>query len=208
MIKALLLIFEPIGTWEEIRRARRGMVFVLTAYLLPLLVLVSAVTGYGLVHWGKWQTDVRRLRSFSLGEAVVVEVAQFLVSLVVVFIGAKLLKSLGETFHGRHTYRQTITTVAYGLSPLFLLRLLDVFPGVPWWVSWAIGVILSVAVLYHGVPRMMEPDPSHAFGLYLMSTLVLVLVTALARFLMGAYLEGKFPKLQTFISDLAAGLPS
>ena len=207
MIKALLLIFDPIATWEEIRRARRGTVFVLTGYLLPLLVLVSAVTGYGLVHWGKWQSDVGRLKNFTLGEAVVVEVAQFLASLGVVFIGAKLLKSLGETFHGRHTYQQTISTVAYGLSPLFLVRLLDMFPGVPWWVSWAIGIILSIAVLYHGVPRMMEPDPSHAFGLYLMGMLLLVLVTALARFLMGAYLEGKFPKLQAFISDVAAQLP-
>ena len=183
------------------------MVFVLTAYLLPLLVLVSAGTGYGLVRWGKWQSDVSRLRNFSLGEAVVVEVAQFLVSLGVVFIGAKLLKSLGETFHGRHTYQQTMTTVAYGLSPLFLLRMLDVFPRISLWASWTIGIILVIAVLYHGVPRMMEPDPSHAFGLYLMSALLLALVTALARFIAWAYFEGKFPALQTFVSDLAAQLP-
>ncbi len=183
------------------------MGFILAVYLLPLLLFVSAAAGYGLVHWGKWLDEVGRLKSFTLGEVVVVEAAQFLVSLGVVFIGAKLLKSLGETFHGRHTYHQAFTAVAYGLSPLFLLRLLDVFPSISLWVSWAIGIILSVAVLYHGVPRMMEPDPSHAFGLYLMSSLLLVLVTALARFMTWAYLEGKFPKLQTFISDLAAQLP-
>ena len=203
----MLLIFEPVGTWEGIHRARRGMGFILTAYLLPLLLLVSAAAGYGLVHWGKWLNDVGRLRRFSVAEAVVVEAAQFLVSLCVIFVGAKLLKSLGETFHGRHTYHQAFTAVAYGLSPLFLLRLLDMAPAISPWVSWSIGIILSAAVLYHGVPRMMEPDPSHAFGLYLMSTLLLVLVTALARFMMAAYLQGKFPKLQTFISDLAAQLP-
>jgi hypothetical protein len=137
----------------------------------------------------------------------VVEVAQFLASLGVVFIGAKLLKSLGETFHGRHTYQQTISAVAYGLSPLFLVRMLDVFPRISLWASWSIGIILVVAVLYHGVPRMMEPDPSHAFGLYLISTLLLALVTALARFITWAFFEGKFPALQTFVSDLAAQLP-
>ena len=128
MIKALLLIFEPIATWEGIFRARRNMRFHSGAFLLPLLLLTSAAEGYGLVNWGKWQGEVGRLKKFPVAEAVVVETAQFLLSLLVVFAGASLLKSIGETFHGRHTYTQAFTTVAYSLSPLFLLRLLDVFP--------------------------------------------------------------------------------
>ena len=207
MIKALLLIFEPIATWEGILRARRSMGFILVIYVLPLLLITSAAEGYGLVHWGKWQGEVGRLKTFSLGEAVVVEVAQFVLSLGVVFFGANLLKSIGETFHGRHTYTQAFTAVAYSLGPLFLLRLLDAFAGVSPWVSWSIGIILSVAVLYHGVPRTMEPDPSHAFGLYLMSALLLVLVSALVRFVTAAYLQGKFPVLQDLIGNLAARLP-
>jgi hypothetical protein len=207
VIKALLLIFEPTGTWERIRRAQRGLVFILALYLLPLLLLVCAWEGYGLVQWGKWQGDVSRLRQFPVGEAVVVQVAQFLVSLCVVFVGASLLKSIGEAFRVRHTYHLAFTTVAYSLSPLFLCRLLDVAPGLSPWVSWSIGIALSVAVLYHGVPRMMEPDPSHAFGLYFMSVLLLALVTGLARLVTAAYLQGRFPKLQIIVSDLAARLP-
>jgi hypothetical protein len=74
-------------------------------------------------------------------------------------------------------------------------------------LSWAIGIILSIAVLYHGVPRMMEPDPPHAFGLFFMSALLLALVTGLVRYATASFLEGKFPKLQVIISDLAARLP-
>ena len=84
--------------------------------------------------------------------------------------------------------------MAYGLSPLFLLRLLDAFPSVPPWVPWSIGILLSIGALYHGVPRMMEPDPAHAFGLFLMSSLVLLLVTGLVRFVTWWYLEGKLPQ--------------
>jgi hypothetical protein len=127
--------------------------------------------------------------------------------LFVIFMGANLLKSIGETFHGRHTFTQAFATVAYSLGPLFLLRLLDAFQGVSFWVSWSIGIILTVAVMYHGVPRMMEPDPSHAFGLYLMSALLLVLVTGLVRFVTGSYLQGKFPVLQQFVTETAARLP-
>ena len=207
MIKALLLIFDPTTTWEGIFRARRSLVFVLAAYLLPMILLASAAEGYGLVHWGKWQPEIGRIKNFPIREAVIVEVIQILLALVVVFVGAHLIKSIGETFHGRHTYTQTFTTVAYGLSPFFLLRLLDAFSGVSPWLSWSIGIILSIAVLYHGVPRMMEPDPPHAFGLFFMSALLLALVSGLVRLVTASYLQGKFAKLQVLISDLAARLP-
>src|SRR5437016_2542772 len=100
MITALLLIFAPAPTWERLFRARRSLGFVLTAYLLPLLALTSACEGYGLVHWGRWQGEVARLKKFSAGETFVFECAQSLIWLLVVLLGAKLLKSLGETFHG------------------------------------------------------------------------------------------------------------
>ena len=207
MIKALLLIFDPMATWERIVLARRSVAFVLVVHLLPMLLLVAVAEGYGLVHWGKWQGEIGRIKNCPVNEAVVVEVLQFLLSLGVVFIGANMIKSIGETFHGQHTYHQTFTVVAYGLSPLFLLRLLDAFSGVSPWITWSIGLILSTAVLYQGVPRLMEPDPPHAFGLFLMSALLLTLVSGLARLVTASYLQGKFPKLQVIISDVAARLP-
>ena len=207
MIKALLLIFDPMGTWGRIVLARRSLGFVLAVYLLPLLLLGSAAEGYGLVHWGKWQGEIGRIKNFPVREVVVVEAGQLVLSLLVVFVGANMIKSIGETFHGRHTYAQAFTTVAYGLSPLFLLHLLDVFPGLSPWLSWSIGIILSIAVLYHGVPRVMEPDPPHAFGLFFMSALLLALVSGLARLVTAAFLQGKFAKLQVIVSDVAAQLP-
>lgn len=207
MIKALLLIFDPMATWDRIVLARRSLGFVLVAHLLPLLLLASAAEGYGLVHWGKWQGEIGRIKNFPTREVVVVEAGQLLLALVVVFVGANMIKSIGETFHGRHTYAQAFTTVAYGLSPFFLLRLLDAFPGISPWVSWSIGIILSIAVLYHGVPRMMVPDPPHAFGLFFMSALLLALVSGLARLVTASFLQGKFAKLQVIVSDLAARLP-
>jgi len=207
MIKALLLIFDPVGTWEGIFRARRSLGFILALYLLPLLLVTSAAEGFGLVHWGKKQGEFGRLNHFPLREAVLIEVAQILVSLVVVFGGASLIKAVGETFHGRHTYTQAFTAVAYSMGPFFLLRLLDTFPGLSPWVAWAIGMSLTVAALYQGVPRMMAPDPPHAFGLYVMSALLLVLISGLVRFATATYLQGKFPALQSLITGLAARLP-
>ena len=207
MIKALLLILRPVTTWERILRAQRGLGAVLVLHLLPLLGLTSAFEGFGLVHWGKLQASVVRLKKFAPNEAVIFEAFFIILLLVTVFLGAKLVKALSEPFRGLHSYSQSFTVVAYGLSPLFLLRLLDGFVWMSPWVSWSIGILLSIRVLYHGVPRVMQPDPPQAFGLYMTTSVLLVLITGLGRFLTAWYLQGRFTKLEPFISDLAKRLP-
>lgn len=210
MIRALLLIFDPTATWDRTFRARRSLLFILVFYLLPFLFLDAVAEGYGLVHVGKKRGILAQDHSFVKGEAVIFESAQLLIWVGVVFLGAKLVKSIGETFHGRHTMTQAFATVAYGLAPLFLLRLCDgLSPDLIWipWVTWSLGILLSFNVLYYGVPRMMEPDPSHAFGLFLMSSLLLMLTTGLLRFVTVLYLQGRFTALESAVSALAKRLP-
>jgi hypothetical protein len=207
MIKALLLLFEPTQAWERVFRARRSLAYVLLIYLMPMVVITTAAEGYGLVHWGHWQKDVDYLKKFTRGEALVYEVAHALLTIGIVFLGAKIIKSLGETFHGRHSFTQAFTTVAYGLSPLFLLRLLDASPSISPWTTWAIGIVLCVSVLYQGVPRVMMPDPPHAFGLYLVSSLFLAIITGLERFVTSWYLQGRFKPVEDVIGRIAAQVP-
>ena len=195
MIKAFLLIFNPAEAWDRIIRARRSLLFILVVYLLPLLMVTSVVAAYGLIHWGKLQGSMRVPKYFSLNEAAAFEAAYVAISLTIVFIGAQVVKSMGETFHSRNTYLQTFTLLAYGLSPLFLVHLLDAFRPVSPWASWFIGILLSWAVLYHGVPKVMEPDPSHGFGLFLVTSIVLCLATGLTRLVTAWYLQGKLGEL-------------
>lgn len=202
MIKALLLIFSSAATWQRIAETPRKWVVVLAGYLTPMLLLACAAEGYGLVHWGKLRGQLTVLTKFSISQAVVYEAGQFILSLVIVFIAAALIKSIGETFHGRHNFSQTFTLAAYGLSPIFLLRLLDAFPSVSPWVSWTIGIVLTISILYSGIPLVMRPDPPHALGLYLMSSMFLLMITGLARFVTHLYLQGKFTKLDALISHL------
>jgi hypothetical protein len=100
--------------------------------------------------------------------------------------------------------------VAYGLGPLFTVRILDMFPSVSswvYWIVWAAGMFLSFMILYHGIPRVMLPDPPHAFGLYLTSCIFLAMVSGFTRFLTYWYLAGKFGKLDAFIANLVAHAP-
>ena len=206
MIKALLLVVQPFETWERIFRAQRSLNFVLWRFLIPLLLLASLAEGYGLHRWCKWQQDALRLKRFEVGEAVVFEVVQVVLGLMMVFIAAWLLKLLGETFHGRHSMQQTFTVAAYGLGPMFLMRVFDAVPALSPWITWPVGICLSVGVLYQGIPRVMMPDPPHAFGLYLMSSVLLIVLTGLTRFVTAWYLQGYFQPVETIIRDAGRAL--
>jgi hypothetical protein len=202
MINALLLIFSPVPTWERIAAAQRKWGLILAGYLVPLLLLASVTEGYGLVHWGKPRGHVPHFRTLSLAQAVRFETAQLLLSLAIVLLAAKLIKSLSETFHGRNSFAQAFTVAAYGFGPLFLLRMLNAFPWISPWLTWAVGISFTAAILYHGLPRIMQPDPPHALGLYLMSVMLLAMITGLMCFLTYWYLEGKFTRLDAILSQL------
>jgi hypothetical protein len=201
MIKALLLIFSSEATWLRLAQIPRQWGAVLATYVLPMLLLVSVAEGYGMVHWGKPRGEVGKIKTYSTSYATAFAAAQFIESLALVLLAAKLLKSLGETFHGRHTFSQTFTVAAYGLSPYFLLRLLDAFPHSYHWLTWIVGILLAISVLYSGIPLILRPDPPHALGLYLMTSLFLLMITGLMCFTTSWFLLGKFGKLDAFIAQ-------
>jgi hypothetical protein len=210
MIKVLLLVLDPAGSWDTIVLTKRGVPRILFGYLVPMWLIAFVAEGYGLIHWGKPRGFVSQVKTFSNSEALIFEILQLLIMAVIVFLGAKLIKALGETFHGRNTFAQAFTVTAYGLGPVFALRVLDMFPGVSswvYWVVWAIGIAMSFILLYHGIPRVLLPDPPHAFGLYLTSCVFLAMVSGLMRFLTYWYLMGKFGKLDALIADLVAHTP-
>jgi Yip1-like protein len=210
MIKALLLVLDPAGGWDAIVLAKRGLPRILLGYLVPLWLIAFVAEGYGLVHWGKARGVISLVKQFSNSEALIFEILQLLLMGVIVFVGTKLIKALGETFHGRNTFTQAFTVTAYGLSPVFAMRILDMFPSVSswvYWVVWGIGISLTFVLLYHGIPRVMLPDPPHAFGLYLTSCVFLAMVSGFMRFLSYWYLAGKFGKLDAFIANLVAHAP-
>jgi hypothetical protein len=207
MIKALFLIFEPEATWNRVALSKRGIGFIVGLYLLPMMLIVGAVEVFGLVKWGRWQPALGQIKFFPVREALIYETAELLLMAVIILAGAHLVKALGDTFHVRHTYANTLTVVIYGLSPVFLFRLLDVFPTINLWLPWAVGIMLTIKVLYTGVPRIMLPDPPDAFGLYLMSALLLAMITALERFITAGCLAGSFKPVNNLVSELVTKLP-
>ena len=188
-----MVILDPGGTWERIEQQQNGIARVFAISTLPLLLVVSAIEAYGLMTWGRQHDMSGKAKTVGTDLLVRYEATQMVLAVVLLFFGAWLLKLIAEGFHRRHSYQQSFVTAAYAFGPLFLCRALNAIPGVNLWITWAIGILLVVAALYRGVPRIMRPDPSSALGLYMMASIVLVLIAGLANFVAIMVLDEKIP---------------
>ncbi len=118
-------------------------------------------------------------------------ISQFIASLAVIYAAAFVIKSAGQTFHNRTRYAPCVILVAYSLAPWFLLRLVDGYPLLSPWLTFAVGLVLSLGALYHGIPRLLNPDPPQAFGIFVASGFVLAFLCGLARLATLMVLTGK-----------------
>ena len=206
MIKVFFLIFEPGVIWDRIATARKGFAFILGVYLLPIIIISSLVEGWGLHRWGKWQPRYQKFRAFTLRDIITFEIIQTGLLLALVFVSALLLLRLSQTFDNRRSYLCAFTTMAYGYSPLFLLHLLDTGPMMSPWLSALIGILLTAWVLYQGIPRVLQPNPTHAFGLYLSAMFLVVLTAGFTRTLTGLFLLGELDYRNSWFTHNFPGL--
>ncbi len=191
MITVLLLIFDPTDTWERIEKARRSVLSAVILYLVPLFLVCLTVEGLGLTQLGRTFGPLDRRVEVSLSMAIAYETVHAVSILAIAFGGASLLKRTAASFHSRCSYQQCFVTLAYSLGPLLLLRVVDGWPEINTWICWGIGVLLSVSLLYRGIPRVLRPDPSNALGLYLFASVLLIIATGLAHFLATLVLNEK-----------------
>jgi hypothetical protein len=201
MIKVFFLILEPDVTWDKIAQAKRGFLHIVAIHLFPLLLLTSLLEAWGLNRHGKWQPKFQMYYTgFSGHEILCFEVIEFLLFLAVVFISALLVFKITQPFQYRLTFLQVFTTMAYGFTPMFLIHFLDASAAVNPLVPWLLGMGLAMWVLYQGIPRVMQPDPTHAFGVYLSTMFVVLLTSGLARLITGMYLLGYMDYRHSWLS--------
>jgi hypothetical protein len=201
MIKVFFLIFEPGKTWDKIALAKRGFTYLSVVQLLPLILGCTLAEAWGLHVHGKWQPEFHMFKTtFTNQDVIVFATLQFLLTMGVVFVSALLVLKIAQTFHDRLTFLQPFTVIVYGFSPMFLFRFLDYFASMHPAVTWMLGMGLTTWILYSGIPRVMQPDPTHAFGVYLSTMIVVILTSGLARVLTAMYVLGYMDLQHSWLS--------
>jgi hypothetical protein len=191
MITAFQLILTPFKAWGKINAAQRGVFRVFLLFLVPLLVLTVGVEGLALWQWGEPRGELGFFVKVSREQAIRYSAAQLALLMTSIFLGAKFLQWNTHSLQVFTSYRQCFTLMAYGFSPIILLRLLDAIPKVNTWVCWGLGALLSIAVLYQGVGLILRPEQTKGFGLYLVSVIIVGLSGGLSHFVAVAILHGK-----------------
>ncbi len=193
MIKALQLLVFPMVTWGKIAEARRGVAFVFFLYWLPMAVIAIGAEGYALTVLGDSRGEFSHLIRISQSEAMRYALAQGLAGLVLLFGGSTLVHYLGAGLHQNFQFQQSFTMVAYASSPLFLARLLDCAPLLNTWLCWGLGAALVVWTLYHGVGLVMRPEITKGFGMYLVTSICLVLISGIGHLICATILRNGRP---------------
>jgi Yip1 domain len=180
MIKALLLIVAPASTWERIARSRRSIPFIFFLYLLPTIALSMVIEILGHNYLVRFFTDPD-VKPIPRELAIHWGVAELVAGLLVTVLFCLVVQLCARTFHNRNTATQCFTVAAFALGPFYLIHIFDAVPVLSQWITLGVGIALTLMTLYHAIPLVLKPDPPHAFGLFVMSCFVFIMLAGLAR---------------------------
>lgn len=159
--------------------------------LLPLFALMLAIEWWGLNHFGVTLGDFGRVR---IPEERTLKYVIFygVAAISGLLLGSMLLRNLTPGFNLQSTFGSCFILLAYAYSPLFLTRALDAFPRINTWICWGIGALLAMRLLYHGVAYWLKPEQTKGLGVFMLSVICTVVLSALVHFASVQVLHGRF----------------
>ena len=191
MVRALKLSIAPESCWQKAAENPPRVALVMLLSILPLMIAALAIEGYALTKYGVTFGEIGR-RSVSDNRAIKYEVFYGVASLAVIFLGAGLLKSIGASFDVKASYGACLVLIAFGYAPILFSRMLDAVPGINTWICWAVGAALSLRIFYHGVAWWLKPEQTKGFGLFIISSISVLVLSALVHFASVQVLHGRF----------------
>jgi hypothetical protein len=181
MFRTLKLIFSADQEWEKMSLQPPSPWVVLLISILPLVAGALALEALGLLKWGAVLNELGRAR---VPEERIYKYVIFygLASIVVIFAGAALLKNVAASFNLQSGFGSYLTLMAYGFAPLLLVRPLDGLPQINTWVCLAIGCMLALRVLYHGVGHWLKPEQTKGLGVFMVTIIYTLVLGGLVHF--------------------------
>lgn len=206
ILKDIFVVLRPTSTWNCLVARQKGVAFVFLFYFLPMLLLLAVVEGFGLILLGRAQQAEGMHNRFAFPNVVAYEIGSILLDVSAVYVAARLIKSLANAYHARNNLSQSLLVMLYAIGPMYLVQLLNGFPDMFWWLTWLAGMLLTIGALYNGLPRILEPDPPSAMGLFVGSAVIVILLTLGKRLLTGFYLSGYFKPFEQIVNQVAQRL--
>jgi hypothetical protein len=182
----ITLLSSPAKGWEQVKQEGMTIKQCYGRYVVPLSLIaaISAYIGTSLVGWRVGYEDTVTLTGSS---ALKLSILSFLAMLVVVYVVAKTIHWMASTYDSHRPLEDCFLLAAFSAVPLYLVGITLLYP-VPWFI-YLVGLPAlgySVALLYTGVPIMMDVNKEKgflfssailAFGLVALVGLIVVTVS-------------------------------
>lgn len=157
------LLVNPAKGWEQVKQEGLSIKQCYGRYVVPLSLIsaVSAFIGTSLVGWRVGYDDTVTLTTAS---ALKLSVLTFIAMLVVVYVLARTIHWMASTYDAHRPLEDCFLLAAFSAVPLYLVGITLLYP-VPWFI-YLVGLPAlgySVALLYTGVPIMMDVNKEKGF---------------------------------------------
>nr|WP_320118234.1 Yip1 family protein [uncultured Marinifilum sp.] len=179
-----LVIINPKSAWLKISNEEIQLKDFLTNYVLPLALIptIASFIGYGLIGMGSYF----KVTSFSWGlhQAILA----FLGAFLGVIISAFCIHKLASKFHTYVSLANAIKLVGYAYTPTCLAGVFYMVPSLS--ILGLLAGIYSLYILYLGFVPMTNVAEDKKTNYYILSLVVVIVVSILLSFLIGALLLG------------------
>jgi hypothetical protein len=176
------ILTQPKLEWPVIEAEPTTVGKLYTSYIV-LLAAIPAICGFiGMIVIGISLPFVGRYR-YGVGEALRVEVYQYIGQLIGCYVSAFIVTKLAPTFNSRDDQVQALKLVAYSMTPVWIAGVLYLVPMLSPLILFA--AIYAIYLYYLGVPVLMKTPQEKVIPYMVVSVVVIIIVSVVIGLILG-----------------------
>lgn len=173
------VLYNPAKAWEQLREENFSVkqAYIRMVIWMALLPPVSAFIG---AVYSGWRIGYEEPVKLTWQSALTISIAAYLAILVGLYIFARLVHWMAQTYDSNATVSDAFVLIAYSCMPLFLISITSAYPLL--WLNTLltlVAVALALRILFAGTPIMMGIDKDRGI-LFTNSILTVALVLIVA----------------------------
>lgn len=181
------ILLHPLATWDVIAGEEVGVGELYRAYVAPLAAIPALCGALAILGSGGVRIFGIRLMP-SIGAIIGEMLGRYVLTLLGVYGLALVLDALAPRFGGQPSRTQAFKLAAYSGTAAWVAGVFLLLPAVGGLVAF-LGGLYSLYLLYLGLPKLMQPEPSRAMPYYFV-TLALAFLFMVLTVIATSYLSG------------------
>lgn len=173
------VLYNPAKAWEQLKQEKFTVKQVYLRMVIWMALLPPLFAFIGAVYSG-WRIGYEDPVKLTWESALTISIAAYIAILVGLYIFARLVHWMAQTYDSNANIDDSFTLIAYSCMPLFLISIFSAYPLL--WMNTLltlVAVALALRILFAGTPIMMDIDKDRGI-LFTNSILTVALVLTVA----------------------------